>query len=575
MRALAASYGDTVGDAFVAPAPPAKVSGSADGGAPPAPTPTDPAAARDALYTRVAAVADDLAARWRSELPILPFDTGAAAQAALDARNRRYAPSAVRSGGGGAAGVNTPGAPPVVVARLSDAEKAVEAFFARRLQPAVAAARDAGVAGGAKAAASYAKGLWDRLNGGGRRGVTPGGALAALPPLAGTKAARTAAAASLAADVAALERKLNDASKAREARLRSAPPRERAALAAELRALDDGVACLSRALALKSLRLEMEAVYGYLEDEALDVTSGSGADGENLIFRQGSSEELALLAAEFSLLDRALASALASIGEDGALVGVATSSSALDDALASLAREVPDLRTRLAIGDDAVFGGQGAAAMLSAARVKTAVAESTGKVVDGALFFVRGLRLLGSDVGSACGLFGRAAAGGSLRPREVAALRRTARDVATFVPFTAILITPLTPVGHVLVFSFLQRYFPGFFPSQFSSRRQELMMRYEDLKAQLTAAQETAVQEAEAAELAAAAAAVARLTAPKKQADAAALTPPKPTTTTRSSSARSEDSDADDTPAAAAVKSLEGLVAAAEEEVGASGTETE
>lgn len=31
--------------------------------------------------------------------------------------------------------------------------------------------------------------------------------------------------------------------------------------------------------------------------------------------------------------------------------------------------------------------------------------------------------------------------------------------------------------GHVLIFGFIQRYFPGFFPSQFSSRRQELMMK--------------------------------------------------------------------------------------------------
>ena len=60
---------------------------------------------------------------------------------------------------------------------------------------------------------------------------------------------------------------------------------------------------------------------------------------------------------------------------------------------------------------------------------------------------------------------------------QVAALRRTARDLLTFIPFTIILIAPLTPVGHVLIFSFLQRYFPGFFPSQFTGRRQELMIR--------------------------------------------------------------------------------------------------
>lgn len=29
--------------------------------------------------------------------------------------------------------------------------------------------------------------------------------------------------------------------------------------------------------------------------------------------------------------------------------------------------------------------------------------------------------------------------------------------------------------GHVLIFGFIQRYFPGLFPSQFTGRRQELM----------------------------------------------------------------------------------------------------
>ncbi len=105
--------------------------------------------------------------------------------------------------------------------------------------------------------------------------------------------------------------------------------------------------------------------------------------------------------------------------------------------------------------------------------------------------------------------------GDTLKPREVQALRRTVRDLLTFIPFAIILIAPLTPVGHVLVFGFIQRYFPGFFPSQFSARRQEIMMRYEQLQQELQSAQERAVEEAEEAELAQAAAAVARLTAPR------------------------------------------------------------
>jgi hypothetical protein len=59
----------------------------------------------------------------------------------------------------------------------------------------------------------------------------------------------------------------------------------------------------------------------------------------------------------------------------------------------------------------------------------------------------------------------------------VRGIRQTAKDVTVFVPFAVILIAPITPVGHVLVFGFLQRYFPGFFPSQFTSRRQAQMIK--------------------------------------------------------------------------------------------------
>ena len=67
--------------------------------------------------------------------------------------------------------------------------------------------------------------------------------------------------------------------------------------------------------------------------------------------------------------------------------------------------------------------------------------------------------------------------GGTLKAREVTALRRTARDILTFIPFAIILIIPLSPLGHVLVFSFIQRYFPQFFPSCFTSARQGIMIR--------------------------------------------------------------------------------------------------
>lgn len=105
------------------------------------------------------------------------------------------------------------------------------------------------------------------------------------------------------------------------------------------------------------------------------------------------------------------------------------------------------------------------------------VKESWEKLQEALNFLFRGCRLLGSDIRASGRLFTKAALGGTLKPREVTTLRRTAKDILTFIPFTIILIVPITPLGHVLVFGFIQRYFPGFFPSQFNTRRQELMMR--------------------------------------------------------------------------------------------------
>ena len=60
-----------------------------------------------------------------------------------------------------------------------------------------------------------------------------------------------------------------------------------------------------------------------------------------------------------------------------------------------------------------------------------------------------------------------------------ASIRRTFKDVITFIPVVIILIIPLSPVGHVLVFGAIQRFFPGFFPSCFTEQRQNLLQLYE------------------------------------------------------------------------------------------------
>ena len=57
--------------------------------------------------------------------------------------------------------------------------------------------------------------------------------------------------------------------------------------------------------------------------------------------------------------------------------------------------------------------------------------------------------------------------------------RRTFKDIVTFIPVVIILIIPLSPVGHVLVFGAIQRFFPDFFPSVFTEQRQNLLSLYE------------------------------------------------------------------------------------------------
>lgn len=97
----------------------------------------------------------------------------------------------------------------------------------------------------------------------------------------------------------------------------------------------------------------------------------------------------------------------------------------------------------------------------------------------GLAFYAKGVQLLWNDIVFSVSLIGRALQGYTLKPREVRTLRRTFKDILTFIPFIIILIIPLTPIGHVLVFGAIQRFFPDFFPSCFTERRQNLFSLYE------------------------------------------------------------------------------------------------
>uniref|UniRef100_A0A1D1ZV50 Letm1 RBD domain-containing protein n=1 Tax=Auxenochlorella protothecoides TaxID=3075 RepID=A0A1D1ZV50_AUXPR len=471
------------------------------------------AAAQERVTEAVRAARGALKERLRRDLRALPFPSLSAAQAAVERRNARYrALSTLASTDADPEGA---GDATTLARRLGNAEQAAGEFVQRRLQPAVRkVSTPRGLVDGVKTGARWAQGVWGRLNGGAaagggggaaRRGARPPApASLPLPPPQFSEEERAARTAALTGRIESLERQLQEASKAREARLRRAGPSGRLRAAAELRAADERVGVLSSRLAILALQAEMEAIHCALEDEALDIVDGyaggGGAARERAATpnRLGSSDEVALLIAEFKVLDEELAPLAAALEEDE-LVYIEAAE------LARLADDIIDLRTSMGLGDTQVFGG----GLFNMARLQFQVKEGIGKLLDGVDFGARGLRLLGSDTVSAFKLIGRAAAGGTLKPREVQALRRTFRDVLTFIPFTIILILPLTPVGHVLIFGFIQRYFPGLFPSQFTSRRQELMSKYETLKEQLQAAQQLAEQEGDELEFQRAAAAAA------------------------------------------------------------------
>uniref|UniRef100_A0A383VBJ9 Letm1 RBD domain-containing protein n=1 Tax=Tetradesmus obliquus TaxID=3088 RepID=A0A383VBJ9_TETOB len=468
------------------------------------------------------------------ELPLLPFSSEMQAQAACDVRNARYNKrlQAVVDELGAESPSSSISSTSSLPDRLNQAEKVAGKFVARRIKPALQRAREKELGQVLSESGQYLRGLWARLNGGGGRRPRALPPALVQPPSSKKDVERRIS--ELTLQLESLEKRLVEASKAREAKLRKAGAAGRVAVAIQLRSMDAEVIAISRLLAVRTLQLEMEYIYASLEEEAIDVSADELLNKGPAIVREGSTGELALLVAEYGLLLEQLDVLAASIDSQMAATGSSSNShmpgssstptaaaataaasgpgvSLIDeDILEELAAEIPDLRYRVGVPDAEVFGSN----PLSPTRLKLQARESQLKVFEGLNFLLRGMRLLGSDVGNAGRLFTKAALGGTLKAREVAALRRTARDLLTFIPFIIILIIPLTPLGHVLVFGFIQRYFPGFFPSQFTNQRQDLMMRYEELQRQLATAQAAAEVEEEEAELARAAAAVARLTAP-------------------------------------------------------------
>jgi len=324
----------------------------------------------------------------------------------------------------------------------------------------------------AASAAEYTKGVWVRLNGGLDGVAAIDERIADLPAARSVAEARAARVLSLTVEVQDCDKALGEASNERDKVMgQGKDSLSRVRLAKSIRERDDEVRDLRRVFATRTLQLEMERILAQLEEEACEVPSLDTPDR---------ADEVELLAAEFGAMDAGLKKLAWMVDTDN-------SAAIEDDDLTELATDIPDLKSRLGLVD-----GDGLSSLSPSVlgeRVSRTTSESLEKAKEGAEFMARGVKMLGGDISASTRFFGRAVMGSTLRPREVQTIRRTTLDIFTFVPFIIILIIPLTPVGHVLIFSFIQRYFPALFPSQFSGRRQELMKKYEELSLQLKEAE--------------------------------------------------------------------------------------
>jgi len=333
--------------------------------------------------------------------------------------------------------------------------------------------------------ASYSKNVWVRLNGGIPEDQLDemGAKLAKrvvkdLPKPKSAKSEKEKLILRLLIEVQDRDKMFMEAFKARDAIAKEGKDSlSRVRLAEKVRKSEERVSVIRRVFAVRTLQTEMEKIVVALDDEACEAPD------------RASLSELGLLVAEFGKMDAQLRKLVSLVDRKEVFL-------IEDEVLAQLAEDIPDMKSRLGIqersGDSPALSLE-----LQAERFKASVNDAGSKIREGGFFLFRGFKLLFSDLGATGRLFGVALLGTSLKPREVQTVRQTFLDLITFIPFIIVLITPITPLGHVLVYSFVQKYFPMLFPSQFTSRRQLLMQKYDELRFELKEARRIAEQREE------------------------------------------------------------------------------
>lgn len=221
----------------------------------------------------------------------------------------------------------------------------------------------------------------------------------------------------------------------------------------QIRKSSDELEAKTAQVTFQNLNYELERIYTYLEGE-LGNTAAKGyiplQDRLNV--------------AEFGMLESQL---------DNFNYQIELSEILDSDVLAVVADQVVDFKRRLGI-DYYVTG-----LTFDSEAIQMWLGDIWVKTKNGFAFYVKGTRLFIDDVVFCTSLILRALQGYTLKPREVRTLRRTFKDTITFIPVVIILIIPLTPIGHVIVFGAIQRVYPDFFPSCFTERRQNLLELYE------------------------------------------------------------------------------------------------
>lgn len=224
-------------------------------------------------------------------------------------------------------------------------------------------------------------------------------------------------------------------------------------LRAKIRASSGLLEKKKQEVSFQTLKYELERIFTYLDGEM-----GNTATKGYIPLQDR------LNVAEFGLLESQIGSLNNQLGAGDTIDA---------DVLAVMMEQLTDFKRRLGI-DYYVTG-----VTFDVEAIQRYSSDLLEKTKVGYGFYVKGGQLFWDDILYSVRLIGRALQGYTLQPREVRTLRRTFKDLVNFVPFVIILIIPLSPIGHVLVFGAIQRVFPDFFPSCFTERRQNLLNLYE------------------------------------------------------------------------------------------------